>query len=279
MTVRARRRFILALSGMSAFLATCVGVPQVDGRPAFYDVAEGRRLFVAVCAGCHGIDGRARVGVSEVYFPPPRDLSQGVYRFRSTASGTLPLREDLLRTLSEGLPGTAMPGWRDQMSRRQLMSLVVYLETLSPRFQDEDSKPEDDDIIVRPGTLRPPPQTADRVARGREIYQRMQCGKCHGDRGRGDGPSVETLRNEDGSRSQVFDFTTGLYRGGRRPEDLYRTFMTGLDGTPMPSYADSIPDEDERWALVYYCLSLSRERGIWFYLTERPGWYDPALVD
>ena len=31
---------------------------------------------------------------------------------------------------------------------------------------------------------------------------------------------------------------------------------TGLSGTPMPSYQQSLPEED-RWALAYYVLSLS----------------------
>ncbi|MGI9450428.1 MAG: c-type cytochrome, partial [Geminicoccaceae bacterium] len=36
----------------------------------------------------------------------------------------------------------------------------------------------------------------------------------------------------------------------------FRTITTGFSGTPMPSYMDSLPEED-RWALAYYILSLS----------------------
>jgi cytochrome c oxidase cbb3-type subunit I/II len=38
--------------------------------------------------------------------------------------------------------------------------------------------------------------------------------------------------------------------------DIYRTMTTGLDGTPMPSFVDSMKD-DERWAISYYVLSFS----------------------
>jgi cytochrome c oxidase cbb3-type subunit I/II len=38
--------------------------------------------------------------------------------------------------------------------------------------------------------------------------------------------------------------------------DVYRTMTTGLDGTPMPSFADAMTDA-ERWAISYYVLSLS----------------------
>lgn len=239
-------------------------------------VAAGRRLFVAVCAGCHGADGKAKVAAAEVYTPAPRDLTTGVYRFRTTSSGTLPLRRDLLRTIAEGLPGTAMPAWKQQLDQRQLMSLVLYLETLTPRFRDPDLKPEADDIIVEPGAVRPPPLTQALLVRGRAVYQKLKCADCHGERGRGDGPAAKTAKNTDGTKSHVFDFTTGIYKGGHRPVDVYRTFMTGLDGTPMPSFADSLPTEADRWALVYYVLSLSRERGLWFYLRHRPTWNDPA---
>ena len=38
-------------------------------------------------------------------------------------------------------------------------------------------------------------------------------------------------------------------------ENVYLTFTTGLDGTGMPSYADSLK-EDDRWHLVSYTLKL-----------------------
>jgi cytochrome c oxidase cbb3-type subunit 2 len=278
------RHVLSALALACAIASSCGNRPAPTLGPAEWDraaaqasIGEGQRLFLAVCAGCHGADGRARVSAAEVYFPRPRDLTAADYRFRTTASGTLPLRRDLYRTLAAGLPGTAMPAWGNQLDPAELMSLVLYLETLSPRFQDETEAVEEDDILVRPGALARPPVTAERIARGRVVYEQMKCFDCHGSRGRGDGPSAGTTRNQDGSRSHVFDFTYGAYKGGSRPEDIYRTFVTGLDGTPMPSYADSIQDENDRWALVYYVLSLGRQRGAWFYLSERPTWHDPAL--
>jgi cytochrome c oxidase cbb3-type subunit 2 len=38
--------------------------------------------------------------------------------------------------------------------------------------------------------------------------------------------------------------------------DVFRAMTTGLDGTPMPSYADSMTAE-ERWAISYHVLALS----------------------
>jgi cytochrome c oxidase cbb3-type subunit 2 len=258
---------------------SCGRAPRVEYQRLDWgsaDVTAGRKLFRALCSGCHGDDGRAKTAVAEVYAPLPRNLTKASYRFRTTASGTLPLRRDILRTVAEGLPGTAMPSWKEQLDQRQLMSIVLYLETLSPRFRDPDLKPESDDILIHPEKLKAPPLTAALLARGRRVYKELKCWDCHGQRGRGDGPSAKTAKNVDGTKSDVFDFTTGNFKGGSRPVDVYRTFMTGLDGTPMPSYADSLPTEPDRWALVYYVLSLRRERGLWFYLRNRPTWREPA---
>ena len=274
-----RSPMLASVALVAAVALSCGRAPPLEYEASDWAKAsaeEGRLLFRAVCAGCHGQDGRADVPAAKVYFPPPRDLTRGEYRFRTTASGIIPQRDDLVRTIAEGLPGTAMPGWRDQLEARQLMSLVLFIESLSPRFQDEDEEIEEDDILVHMAKLRPPPMTPALTTRGRGVYTEMKCGDCHGERGRGDGPSAKTAKNQDGSKSDVFDFTTGVFKGGDRPVDIYRTFMTGLDGTPMPSYADSIPDEAERWALVFYVMSLRRERGLWFYMTERPTWRDPA---
>jgi len=41
---------------------------------------------------------------------------------------------------------------------------------------------------------------------------------------------------------------------------VYRTLMTGLSGTPMPSYADSL-EPDQAWDLAYFVLSLSVSHG------------------
>ena len=250
------------------------GSAQLDWSAA--TLTEGRRLFAELCSGCHGPRGDANIPAADAIFPRPRDLTAAVFRFRSTATGRLPLREDLLRTLARGLPGTAMPSWSEQLDLAERMSLVLYVETLSPAFAKGPPAPED--VLVDEALLSPPPPTPELLERGRKLYDEQKCGDCHGADGSGDGPSAPTLKDNDGRPSDVFDFTWGVYKGGYDPIDVYRTFVTGLNGTPMPSYAPSVPDERDRWALVHYCRSLSRDRGLAFYLTERPTWQDQAVL-
>jgi len=100
--------------------------------------------------------------------------------------------------------------------------------------------------------------TPERVARGKQLYADAECLACHGDRGRGDGKSAPELKDNQQLPIQATDLTRPRrFKNGRRPEDVYRTLMTGFAGTPMPSYADALAPE-QAWDLVFYVLSLSQ---------------------
>jgi mono/diheme cytochrome c family protein len=51
------------------------------------------------------------------------------------------------------------------------------------------------------------------------------------------------------------NLTTGVFRGGRRPIDIYRRIHTGIKGTPMPGAGKSLTDE-QIWDVVNYVLSI-----------------------
>src|SRR5207244_1265135 len=92
--------------------------------------------------------------------------------------------------------------------------------------------------------------------RGKELYVKAKCWECHGDTGRRDGPSADQLKDDLKFPIRPADFTKGQFKGGSHVDDIYRTMTLGLDGTPMPSFADSMSNE-ERWAISYFVLSFS----------------------
>lgn len=211
-------------------------------------LALGRETFADRCAVCHGAEGHGDGPDARFQSPAPRDLSEGQYMIRTTESGSLPTDWDIYRTLRRGMPGTSMPGWAG-LPEYTTWSLVAFLKSLSPRFREESPH----GIIVVPAA---PPATAESVARGRRVYERMQCGTCHGASGRGDGRAASTLVDNHDRHVYAFDFTRGWnMKGGSSPEDVYRTFHTGIDGTPMPSYHEAIGESDS-WDLVHYTRSL-----------------------
>ncbi len=100
--------------------------------------AEGKQwgLFRRHCAGCHGISGDGAGTAAAVLDPYPRDFRNGVFKYTSTAGGGKPLREDLLRTLQEGIPGTAMPSFR-KLPGEQIDALLEYVKYLAIRGETE----------------------------------------------------------------------------------------------------------------------------------------------
>jgi cytochrome c oxidase cbb3-type subunit 2 len=88
----------------------------------------------------------------------------------------------------------------------------------------------------------------------------MQCAKCHGPTGQGDGETANELKDDNGLPIKPRNFSdASQFVGASDPRGVYQTFTTGIDGTPMPSYADNL-NEDQRWQLVYYVMSF---RGDW----------------
>jgi len=134
-----------------------------------------------------------------------------------------------------------------------MQDLAYYLKTFNDDFDGPYGSPE---VIAVP---RAPDYDEGNLARGREVFEANQCADCHGENGRGNGPSALDLVDEWGYPIRAADMTKRwTFRASATREDIYRTFTTGLNGTPMPSYQQTI-DEEDRWALVDYVWSLSRD--------------------
>jgi mono/diheme cytochrome c family protein len=213
------------------------------------ELAEtGRQVYQRYCIGCHGEKGDGNGPGAALLVVKPRDFSAGIFEFKSTPMGTLPTDDDLLRTIRRGLPGNSMPSY-ELLSERERRALLAYVKTFSPRWQTETAG--------TPIALSPRPAgfgVPESVARGREVYMANGCPICHGDKGDGKGLAAAALRDRRGNPDKPRNFLRGVYEGGDRPEDLFRTVTTGIEGTPMNAFAQ-IPDED-RWHLIAYLLSL-----------------------
>lgn len=224
--------------------------------------AGAREDYSRFCAPCHGEAGDGKGPLADNLAVRPRDFTQAAYKFRSTRSGALPQDEDILRVIDDGLPGTPMPGWRGVLPVERRQALVGVLKAFSPRFAKKAPPP--------PLELPPePPADAGAVARGREVYAKMKCADCHGTGGRGDGPSAPTLRDDQGRFIPAYDLTRTELLRAQTPFEVVRVFITGLNGTPMPSYVDAITPE-ETWDLVRYLMTLRRPVGVTSRLTDDP---------
>jgi mono/diheme cytochrome c family protein len=189
--------------------------------------AEGnqRGLFRRHCAACHGTSGDGAGPTAAVLNPYPRDFRNGVFKYTSTAGGAKPVREDLARTVRQGLPGTAMPSFC-KLPDRELDALIEYVEYLSIRGQtelyllqtivDEDAplplmmhevlaegvlpaaRSWDEAkrlavVVPQPPPIDTPERLAASIARGDKLFHGTdsQCVKCHGRLGDGHGEQTE----------------------------------------------------------------------------------------
>ncbi|NNF97076.1 MAG: c-type cytochrome, partial [Halobacteria archaeon] len=166
---------------------------------------------------------------------------------------------DLLRTITRGVRGTPMPPFH-MLPDKDRLAVIQYIKyELAVDRQDPANpylyfvaEPPEPPIYID----RPPPPSEELIARGKLVWKQAKCWECHGDMGKGDGEKAAGLEDDFGYPIPPADLTTGQFKSGPSVKDIYRTMSTGLSGTPMPSYSDSLTETD-RWALAYYVLSLS----------------------
>lgn len=215
-------------------------------------IQAGKSLFQHNCSGCHGIEANGKGPAAAMLNPKPRNLVSGVFKFRSTPLGSLPTNQDLLRTIDQGVLGSSMPGF-PLLSTNQKYALVAYIKSLRPDWEKNVGKPY---LIPQP----PADVFANKTLllasafRGHKLFVEG-CLTCHGEHGQGDGPSAAGLVDNDQNPIRPANLSHKQIKSGKRAEDVYKAILTGLDGTPMPSF-DGIYTEPQIWDLVSYVFFL-----------------------
>ena len=239
-------------------IATAAAAQDRNPHTTSADVAAGAKIFRSHCAECHGLKGEGGRGPN---------LTTGVF-FHGSADA------DLLKNISDGIPGTAMPSVF--FSADQVWQVIAYVRSLNQTASAD----------------RPPGD----AAHGARLFQEKGCLGCHiaGGDGGSRGPdlsvigsqrSVELLRqsildpnakvlrhdwvakitlengasysgfllNEDTHTVQILDFSKGLKSLSKHD---FRKF--DIDKTSaMPSFQGKLSD-GELNDLVAYLWSLKR---------------------
>ena len=240
----AQYRFACAAAAVAIAAAAARVSVQLQAQP------RGKNVYDAHCVECHGESGRGD-GPSAAYLTPsPRDFTTGKYKIRSTETGSVPTDDDLIQSVQQGLYNTAMPGWARILSEAEIRDVVEYIKGLSPQFA---SPPKT--VSVGAGI----PNAPDSIDRGHQVYDKLQCGKCHGSDGRGAGAVTTTFEDDWKQPLRAADLTEPwTFHGGATSRDVFLRFRTGMAGTPMPSFAEAAT-ESEMWDLANYVLSLARK--------------------
>ena len=215
------------------------------------DAGIGKVVYERKCALCHGAKGDGKGAAADLLDPKPRDFTSGVYKIRSTANKT-PSDQDLFRIITVGMPGTSMPGW-DVLPEKDRWNLVAYIKTFAA-----------DKFKEAPKKLDLPKEVASSEAsikRGKEMYEAIECNKCHGNQGRADGPSRPELKDDWGFPIAPANLAKRwTFRGGGERSEIATRIAAGVLGTPMPSFLDSVEKPEDIWHLTNYIASLGPEK-------------------
>jgi DMSO reductase family type II enzyme heme b subunit len=233
---------LVAVVAAAALLAgPAVALGQVG------DAAAGKATYERKCAGCHGDKGDGKGPAAELLDPRPRDFTSGVYKIRSTLN-RVPTDQDIFQIITAGMPGTSMPGWAT-LPERERWNLVAYVKTFAGDKLKEPPKTAELPKDVSP--------SAASLARGKEMFEAIECHKCHGTEGRADGPSRAELKDDWGQPVKPANLTKRwTFRGGASRTDVATRMAVGVLGTPMPAFLDAVEKPEDVWHVTNYVLSL-----------------------
>ena len=228
-------------------LVTVGTPPAADSKT----LALGKEVYRNNCTVCHGDAGKGDGRWANYLTPRPRNFTRGIFRFKSTPSGTLPTDKDLFRTVSAGVNGTAMPSWQFVLPEKERWAVASYLKTFSKYFAEEASG--------KPIVLTPQPDiTPERAARGEQIF-RKNCVECHGPEGYGDGPSAWNMEDSFGDPIEPRNFhRVAEFKRGHTLGDIALAVATGSDGTPMPSFSPL--GKEDIWNVASFVMSLAEKK-------------------
>lgn len=214
---------------------------------------QGRYVYQQNCLICHGDRGDGNGEMAKDLPVKPRSFREGFFKFRSTPYDKLPTDDDLRRTITGGLSGTAM-GMYNQLGEKDLEAVIEYLKSFSRRWRKADNYAAAIEFPAPPAWLADAGARAEHAEKGRVIFSAM-CAGCHGPAGDGNGPAAQALKDAWGQSVTPADLRQPHLRCGDGPADIFRILTTGMSGTPMVSFAGAL-GVPQRWDVVAYVLSL-----------------------
>ena len=233
------------------------------------DATAGKAVYERKCALCHGVKGDGKGPAAELLLPAPRDFTSGVYKIRTSAN-RIPSDRDIYDVITKGMPGTSMPAW-EVLPDKDRWNLVAYVKAFAAEKFKEAPKKLDlpKDVASSDASIK----------RGKEMFEAIECNKCHGATGRADGPSRPELKDDWGHPIAPANLTKRwTFRGGGDRTAIATRLATGVLGTPMPAFMDSVEKPEDIWHVTNYIMSLGPDRPAYSTLVTVNG-VDGAIPD
>ncbi len=223
-------------------------------------INHGKETYTNYCQLCHGPAGDGDGKVAKHMTTKPRNFKYGKFKFKTTSPGNPPKPIDIFRTITNGIQHYGMPSFY-HLSIEERWGLVYYimsLDTTNRNFSAYESYQSSTDQM----------NNQSNIQEGEKLFDEFGCRKCHFEKQELVESSVEdmddfwdddeddqNLMDDWGRITFPTDFTKGskTFKTGNTPEDIYRVLVTGVEGTPMPSFQGvSENDEMSLWSIALY---------------------------
>lgn len=212
--------------------------------------AGGAAVYKKHCAPCHGDDGSASSWARNSLIPPPRDFTSAAARAELT-------KARMIKSVTQGRPGTAMQPFEGRLAPAEIESVVQHIRT---RFMKLDeggaavaeapaeqgshphrgpgaipmtapTAPANAGAAQAPADMRAPfPARLKGNPRSGEAFYMRNCVVCHGSSGDGNGPRAYFITPRP--RNFTSDHSRQFYN---RPQ-LFDAVTQGKRGTVMPAW-------------------------------------------
>jgi mono/diheme cytochrome c family protein len=219
---------------------------------------QGKYVYERNCIVCHGPRGDGNGEMSPTLSPKPRSFREGMFKFRTTPHGMLPTDDDLRRTITRGLSGTAM-GMFSHLSSEEVDAVITYVKSFSRRWRKAENHSPAVSLPPPPAWFKKPVDLKVHAQSGQKLFA-TNCAACHGEKADGKGPAAMALKDIWGLPAAPSDLRLPHPRCGDSPADIFRVLATGLNGTPMVSF-DKVLTEEQRWDIIAHLMSIRLPSG------------------
>ena len=186
--------FLIILAGL--FAASVTRAQEIDSQS----------LYQNYCSACHGDKGDGDSLAGQGMVPPPRNFT--------TPQSAVELNLQRIRlAIREGVPGTAMSGWKSRLSEAEIEALADLIRT---RFML--------------------PSALETATEGSRIYAEY-CSVCHGDSGKG------AVWAAAGLSPQPVDFTNAEVQASLSRDHMIHSVSYGRAETAMTGWKQRLSDQ------------------------------------
>lgn len=178
-------------------------------------------VYLKNCSICHGDKGDAQTRARSGMNPKPRDFT--------TAEASIELtRERMIKSVTDGRPGTAMVGHKGRLSEKQIASLVDYIRSNFMRVP----------LAAPAGTQKAALSSkTEAVSLGEKVYTK-NCSVCHGDKG------STAYWAKNGLNPPPRDFTSPGAQSDLTRQRMIQSVTSGRPGTGMMPFNTRLSTEE-----------------------------------